>query len=232
MSQSGNGITRAKPLACFWRAARVRRRRGRPHLVRLSSERASQVVRQDCSFTEKQEPPPALPVVVRSERLGARGARGLVRHKGRSEASRIAGGASPGTDAGAAATHAGARLDHYARYADRRPRPGRDRLSGTLEVQQVLAAGGAAARGASCGGPVPDTVRRSTSRTLRYRVSSCARTRRRRWRPGLRSDLSGSGSGAHDQQTVDDRAWGLARVAQQQLLAVASRGSFARHSKG
>jgi hypothetical protein len=37
--------------------------------VRLSSERASQAVRQDCSAAKKQEPPPALLVVVRSGRL-------------------------------------------------------------------------------------------------------------------------------------------------------------------
>jgi hypothetical protein len=106
--------------------------------------------------------------------------------------------ASPGTDAGPRPLTR-VRVSTITRdtpTADRRPRPGRDRLSfGTLEVQQRLAAGGAAARGASCGGPVPDTVRRSMLRTLRYRVSSCA-TRGRRWRPGRRSDLSGSGSGA------------------------------------
>jgi hypothetical protein len=36
--------------------------------VRLSSERARQAVRQECSFAKKQESPPALLVVVLSER--------------------------------------------------------------------------------------------------------------------------------------------------------------------
>ena len=43
-----------------------------PALVQLSSERARQAVRQGCSFAKKQEPPPALLVVVPSEREPAR----------------------------------------------------------------------------------------------------------------------------------------------------------------
>jgi hypothetical protein len=42
-----------------------------PVIVRLSSERARQAVRQDCSFATKQESRPALLVVVRSGRLMA-----------------------------------------------------------------------------------------------------------------------------------------------------------------
>jgi hypothetical protein len=38
-------------------------------VVRLSSERVRQPVRQDCSFAKKQASPPALLVVVRSGRL-------------------------------------------------------------------------------------------------------------------------------------------------------------------
>ena len=44
-------------------------RAGLLRFVRLSSERARQAVRQDCSFAKKQDSPPALPVVVRSGRL-------------------------------------------------------------------------------------------------------------------------------------------------------------------
>jgi hypothetical protein len=40
-----------------------------PVLVRLSSERERQAVRQDCSFAKKQKSPPTLLVVVRSGRL-------------------------------------------------------------------------------------------------------------------------------------------------------------------
>jgi hypothetical protein len=39
-------------------------------VVQLSSERARQAARQDCSFANKQEPAPALLVVVRCGRLG------------------------------------------------------------------------------------------------------------------------------------------------------------------
>ena len=47
--------------------------------VRLSSERVRQAVRQDCSSAEKQEFPPALLVVVPSERLGGTAADARIR---------------------------------------------------------------------------------------------------------------------------------------------------------
>jgi hypothetical protein len=44
-----------------------------PLVVRGSSERARHAVRLDCSFANKQESPPALPVVVHRGRLGIPG---------------------------------------------------------------------------------------------------------------------------------------------------------------
>jgi len=58
--------------------------------VQLSSERASQVVRQDCSFAEKQEPPPALPVVVPSGRALRSRTGGGARIRGEEQPARFA----------------------------------------------------------------------------------------------------------------------------------------------
>jgi hypothetical protein len=49
--------------------------------VRLSSERASQAVRQHCSFAKKQEPPPALLVVVHRARQPDRRRHARSRHQ-------------------------------------------------------------------------------------------------------------------------------------------------------
>jgi hypothetical protein len=53
----------------MWSSFSSWRRSSPGALVQLSSERARQALRQDCSFAKTQKSPPALLVVVRSESL-------------------------------------------------------------------------------------------------------------------------------------------------------------------